>query len=201
MKDKNMTRIKLILFLFAFHFSLLSALAQQADLKQAVARYQKATCVTAQTLKTTHKNAVAKDQTTRGTLTMRQPSEVVISMEGGKDQLKMQGNVFTMVVRGKSHTTNSQTNAQFRSFQTVFEYILQGGKGDLSKLEDFSIQRQGGTLVLTITPKAANKKAQHRMLFSSFVLTIDAKTSELKSLRMNERSGYTEYTFSDYQFK
>lgn len=175
--------------------------AQQADLQKAVARYKKATLVTAQAQKTTHKNAVAKDQVTQGTLTMRQPSEVIISMEGGKDQLTMQGSAFTMVVKGKAHTTSSQTNAQFRSFQTVFEYILQGGKGDLSKLSDLDIQSKGGIIVLTITPQAADKKAQRRMLFSSFVLTIDKKTSELKSLRMNERSGFTEYTFTGYQFK
>ena len=38
------------------------------------------------------------------------------------------------------------------------------------------------------------------MMFSSFVLTIDTKSSELRSLRMNERAGYTEYTFSNFKF-
>ena len=38
------------------------------------------------------------------------------------------------------------------------------------------------------------------MIFSSFVMTIDKNTSELKSLRMNERGGYTEYTFTGHKF-
>ena len=113
----------------------------------------------------------------------------------------MQGSTFTMVVKGKKHTTSSEKNVQFASFQTVFESILSGGAKDISKLGDLTINKEGNTLVLTITPKAEDKKTARRMLFSSFVLTIDTKTSELKSLRMNERSGYTEYTFSGYQFK
>ncbi len=132
---------------------------------------------------------------------MKRPSTVSIVMEGGKDQLLMQGSTFTMVVKGKKHTTSSEKNVQFASFQTVFESILSGGAKDISKLGDLTINKEGNTLVLTITPKAEDKKTARRMLFSSFVLTIDSKTSELKSLRMNERSGYTEYTFSGYQFK
>ena len=96
---------------------------------------------------------------------------------------------------------NSEKNTQFRSFQTVFESILSGGAKDISKLGDLTTSKQGNTLQLTITPQADSKKAARRMMFSSFVLTIDTKTSELKSLRMNERGGYTEYTFSGYQFK
>ena len=61
--------------------------------------------------------------------------------------------------------------------------------------------KQGNNIILTITPIADSKKAQRRMLFSSFVLTIDKNTSELKALRMNERCGYTEYTFTGHQFK
>ena len=78
-----------------------------------------------------------------------------------------------------------EKNVQFASFQTVFESILSGGAKDISKLGDLTINKEGNTLVLTITPKAEDKKTARRMLFSSFVLTIDTKTSELKSLRMN----------------
>jgi hypothetical protein len=105
-----------------------------------------------------------------------------------------------MVVKGKSHKTSSQKNTQFATFQAVFEYILKGGDGDLSKLSDLAVTKQGSNIVLTITPQATSKKAQRRMLFSSFVLTLDKNTSELKSLRMNERGGYTEYTFTNHKF-
>jgi len=190
-----------ISFLFILVFHLTACLAQNADFQKAVAKYKNVKSVTAVATKTVHKNAVAKDVVTKGTLLMKAPSEVNISMEGGKDQLLMEGSTFTMVVKGKKHTTSSKTNAQFASFQTVFESILSGGAKDISKLEDLTIRKEGNTLVLTIAPKAASKKAARRMLFSSFVLMIDAKTSELKALKMNERAGYTEYIFSGHQFK
>ena len=131
---------------------------------------------------------------------MKKPSEVGIVIDGGKDQLLMKGSEFTMVVKGKSHKTSSQKNPQFATFQAVFEYILKGGEGDLSKYSDLAVTKQGNNIVLTITPQADSKKAQRRMLFSSFVLTIDKSTSELKTLRMNERGGYTEYTFTGHKF-
>ena len=193
-----MKRMLLILTLLC---QLTIGVAQQADFQKAVARFKNAANVTAAVTKTTHKQAVAKDVTSKGTLTMKRPATVSIVIDGGKDQLLMEGSNFTMVVKGKKHTTSSQQNVQFTSFQTVFESILSGGQKDISKLSDLTVNKQGGNLVLNITPKADNKKAARRMLFSSFVLTIDPKTSELKSLRMNERAGYTEYTFSGYQFK
>ena len=180
--------------------SLFTASAQTADLQKAVARYKKVTTITAAATKTSHKDAVAKDVVTKGTLTMKKPADVGITIDGGKDQLLMHGSEFTMVVKGKSHKTSSDKNPQFATFQAVFEYILKGGEGDLSKYSDLAITKQGTAVVITITPKADNKKAQRRMLFSSFVMTIDSRTSELKSLRMNERGGYTEYTFTGYKF-
>ena len=193
-----MKRVLLILILLC---QLTISVAQQADFQKAVARYKDAVNVTASVTKTTHKQAVAKDVTSKGTLTMKRPATVSIVIDGGKDQLLMEGSTFTMVVKGKKHTTSSQKNVQFASFQTVFESILSGGQKDISKLGDLTVIKQGGNLVLTITPQADSKKAARRMLFSSFVLTIDTKTSELKSLRMNERAGYTDYTFSGFQFK
>ena len=196
--NKSMKRLLLILTLLC---QLTFCVAQQADFQKAVARYKNASNVTATVTKTTHKQAVAKDITSKGTLTMKRPATVSIVMDGGKDQLLMEGSTFTMVVKGKKHVTSSEKNVQFASFQTVFESILSGGQKDISKLGDLTVNKQDGNLVLTITPKADSKKAARRMLFSSFVMTIDTKTSELKSLRMNERAGYTEYTFTGFQFK
>jgi hypothetical protein len=193
-----MKRVFLILTLLC---QLAISVAQQADFQKAVARYKDAANVTASVTKITHKKAVAKDVISKGTLTMKRPATVSIVIDGGKDQLLMEGSNFTMVVKGKKHKTSSQKNVQFTSFQTVFESILSGGQKDISKLGDLTVSKQGGNLVLTITPQAADKKSARRMLFSSFVLTIDTKTSELKSLRMNERAGYTDYTFSGFQFK
>ena len=193
-----MKRLLIALSFIIFHLTF--SVAQNADLQKAVAKYKKVSTVTAAATKTSHKDAIAKDVVTKGTLTMKKPADVSISIDGGKDQLVMHGSEFTMVVKGKSHKTSSQTNPQFATFQAVFEYILKGGDSDLSKLNDLAISKQGNNIILTITPMADSKKAQRRMLFSSFVLTLDKATSELKALRMNERGGYTEFTFTGHKF-
>jgi len=193
--------VKWILPLCLFIFMPINILAQTtADFQKAVARYKNAKNVTATVTKRAHKDAVATDAVTKGTFQMKAPAVVTITMEGGKDQLLMEGSQFTMVANGKKHKTNSQKNIQFASFQTVFESILSGGAKSIDHLTDLQLSKKGNLLVLTITPKPDSKKAARRMMFSSFVLTIDTKSSELRSLRMNERAGYTEYTFSNFKF-
>ena len=186
---------------FLFACICIASFAQQDEFRKAVAKYKNTSSVTASVVKTAHKNALKNDVVTKGNLIMKSPSEVSIVMQGEKDQLLMKGSMFTMVVNGKKHTTSSEKNIQFVTFQAVFESILSGGAKDISSLNDLTMKKQGNSIILTITPQAANKKAAKRIMFSSFVLTIDTKTSELKSLRMNERAGYTEYTFSGYKFK
>lgn len=193
--------MKKVILLFAMLCQMAVVMAQQSDFQKAVARYKNYSVVTATVTKTDVKKAVAKSDVSEGTLVMKRPSEVSITTGGGNDQLLMQGSKFTMTVKGKKHTTNSETNAQFRTFQTVFESILAGGNKDISQLGDLSVTRRGATLLLTITPQAESKKAARRMLFTSFQLTIDTKTSELRSLRMNGKAGYQEYLFTNFQFK
>ena len=193
--------MKKVILLFAMLCQMAVVMAQQSDFQKAVARYKNYSVVTATVTKTDVKKAVAKSDVSEGTLVMKRPSEVSITTGGGSDQLLMQGSKFTMTVKGKKHTTNSETNAQFRTFQTVFESILAGGNKDISQLGDLSVNRRGATLLLTITPQAESKKAARRMLFTSFQLTIDTKTSELRSLRMNGKAGYQEYLFTNFQFK
>ena len=191
-----------VLLLLALIGQMTLAGAQQADFQKAVARYKNSTSVTATATKTTHKAALAKDETAKGTLTMKQPAQVSITITEGKDQQLMEGSQFSMVAGGRKHKTSSQKNAQFASFQTVFESILSGGAKDISKLTDLEVKKQGSLLLLTITPVADSKKAARRMMFTSFQLVIDTKTSELRSLRMNEKAGnYTEYTFNNFTFK
>lgn len=141
-------------------------------------------------------------QSSKGELVMKKPSYVCITTDGGKDMLLMDGNQFTMTVGGKKHTTTSDGNPQFATFQAVFETILAGGGQDLSKHSDLVITKQGQDIVLTITPTATDKKGKRRIMYTSLVLTIDSKTSALKTLRFNERKGsFTEYTFTNFQMK
>jgi len=81
--------MKRLFFLLALLCQLTISVAQQADFQKAVAKYKTAKTVTATATKTSHKNAVADDAVSKGTLLMKAPAEVSITMEGGKDQLLM----------------------------------------------------------------------------------------------------------------
>ena len=192
--------MKRLLLVLAILFVQIGVFAQGSDFQRAVSHFSGHSATAAAT-RTTHKAALATDATAQGTLTMRQPATVEIAIDGGSDALLMEGSTFTMTVKGKKHTTTSQQNPQFATFQKVFEAILAGGPQDVAALKEVSVKKNGQQLVLTITPEAADKKQQRRLMFTSFVLAIDTATSQLRSLRMNEKAGnYTEYTFTNFQF-
>lgn len=175
-----------------------TALAQNTSFQNAVAKYKTVASLTASATKTQHKTAMAKDAVTQGTFYVKKPDKVLITFNNGKDALLMNGKNFTMTIKGRKFKTNSTQNPQFKTFQSVLESIFTGGSIDISKLSDVEINKSGSNVVLTITPAM---KASKRQMFSSFVLTIDSKTSELRTLRMNEKKGnYTEYKFSGYKF-
>lgn len=173
---------------------------QQSEYQKACAKYKTVQTVTAKCQRVRHKKLVAKDEVLQGSFKMSRPDKVNITMDGGKEALDMNGTQFTMTMKGKPHKTSSKTNMQFRTFQAVWESILAGGT-DLSKTSDLEMKKEDGDILITITPKADAKTAK-RMMFTSFLLVIDGKNGEIKSLRMNERGdNYTLYTFSDYQWK
>lgn len=191
--------MKQILLAFLCLFSSL-VWAQQGDYQKACARYKTVQTVMAKCQRVRHKKVVAKDEVLQGSFRMSRPDKVNITMDGGKEALDMNGTQFTMTMKGKPHKTSSKTNVQFKTFQAVWESILAGGT-DLSKTGDLEMKKDGGDILLIITPKAEGKAAK-RMMFTSFILSIDGKNGEIKSLRMNERGdNYTLYTFSDYQWK
>jgi len=136
-----------------------------------------------------HQAALTTDVVTTGTLTIRKPDYICISTDGGREQLLMDGTKFTMTTGGKKHVTDSRKNAQFATFQKVLNAVINGQP--VPKGEDMTIVTKNGLQTITITP--TGKK---RQMFTSFVLVIDAKTSALRQLRMNERAGnYVNYDF------
>lgn len=146
--------------------------------------------VGAQTVtRTRHQAAVTTDAVTKGTLTIRKPDYICISTDGGREQLLMDGTKFTMTTGGKKHVTDSRKNAQFATFQKVLNAVINGQP--IPKGEDMTVVAKNGLQTITITP--TGKK---RQMFTSFILVIDAKTSALRQLRMNERAGnYVIYDF------
>lgn len=139
--------------------------------------------------KTSHRKAVKEDVVTTGTMTMRKPDFICISTDGDRDQLIMEGTKFTMTMGSKKHKTDSKKNPQFATFHSVLKALINGEP--IPTGEELTVVTKSGQTVITITP--AGKK---RRMFTSFVLTVDAKTHAFKTLRMNGRKDdYTEYTF------
>jgi len=139
--------------------------------------------------RTRHQAAVTTDAVTTGTLTIRKPDYICITTDGGRDQLLMDGTQFTMTMGGKKHVTDSRRNAQFATFQQVLHAVINGQPVPTS--EDMTTVTKNGLQTITITPTA-----KKRQMFTSFVLVVDAKTSAIRQLRMNERAGnYINYDF------
>ena len=135
-----------------------------------------------QVTKTVHKKALKSDVVTTGTMTIRKPDYISITTDNGRDQLLMDGTQFTMTMGGKKHVTDSRKNVQFATFQKVLHAVINGQT--IPAGDDLTVTKQGGYVTVTSTP--AGKK---RQMFTSFVLTIDSKTSAIHQLRMNERAG------------
>ena len=166
----NMKRLILALTLICFPFSFVDVAAQTVT-------------------RTRHQAALTTDAVTTGTLTIRKPDYICISTDGGRDQLLMEGTKFTMTMGGKKHVTDSRRNAQFATFQKVLNAVINGQP--VTKGEDMTIVTKNGLQTITITPAA-----KKRQMFTSFVLVVDAKTSDFRQLRMNERGGnYVNYDF------
>ena len=140
--------------------------------------------------RTRHQAALTTDAVSTGTLTIRKPNYICISTDGGREQLLMDGTQFTMTMGGKKHVTDSKKNAQFVTFQKVLNAVINGKP--IPTGEDLTIVTKNGLQTITITPTA-----KKRQMFTSFVLVIDAKTSAIRQLRMNERAGnYINYDFN-----
>lgn len=179
-----------------------TAIAQTSSFKQAIARYKSSSAATASVTMTTHKAAVKKDATATGTMSLKDPDKVCINVNGGKNVLLMNGTDFTMVKGKRKYKTSSKTNAQFTTFQKVFETILSGGANgtDISKLPGVTMQSSDNGVEIDIVPSAGSGKTK-RMMFSSFKLGIDAKTSALKYIEMHQRGkNYIRYTFHNFKF-
>ena len=167
--------------------------AQKADFNKAVAKYKNVTSLVATATRTTHKAAVAKDKVVTGTLSVKSGAKVAIV--NGKDALIMNGNAFTMKKGPLKAKTDAAKDSRYKTFHDVLEAIFNGGQTDITKNSDVKMQKSGDNIVLTITPASTKK-----LMFSSFVITIDGKAQEMRTIRLNQKGGsYIEYTFSNYK--
>ncbi len=169
--------------------------AQNAEYKKAVSKYKNTTSLTATATRTVHKAAVAKNKVTAGTLYVKDKGAKVL-IANGKDALLMNGTAFTMKKGPLKAKTDSNKDSQYKTFHDVLVSIFNGGATDISHNSDIKMTKSGANVILTITPVPTKKK----QMFSSFIVTVDGKAQELRSIRMMQKGGsYTEYTFTGYK--
>lgn len=190
-------------------FACITLFAQEADIRRVAEQYKNMHTMTATATRTRHNAAVADDVVTKGEFYFKNPDKMCMRFNDGKDMLLMDGNIFTMVNDGKKSIAKGETARQFESLQTVFMYLFSGKENnngikkpadnETRDLADVEITKQNHICVVTVTPIVPDSKAKRRLMFTSFVLTIDTQSSEFKSLRMNEKGkNYTQYDLSGY---
>ena len=193
--------MKKILTLIFLSVLTLSSLAQNVDFQKAVAKFRGTTGVTAVATRVDHKAAVAEDDKATGTMVIQSPDKMNISVAGGKEQLDMNGDDFTMIMRGREYKANSKKNNQFVAFQAVLTAIIKGDGTGLAEVPGVELTQDGNIITIHMDPTVGQAKKK-RMMFSSFVITLDVKKGEILTLRMNGRGkNYTEYSFSGFVFK
>lgn len=197
-----MKKILTLIVIFALSLGCSMSFAQQADvMKQAMEGYKNLSTLTSKVTKRVHNEMVTKDVVTTGTFYFKKPAKICITTNEGKDKLMTDGQTFTIVQNGKASSATGGSNAALAPLINAIKGITSGNQDvDLSELADVDVERNGNLLVMTIAPivqKAADRK---KMLYQSFVITIDQKAGELRSIRLNGKGkNYDQYDFSDFK--
>lgn len=198
--------MKKILSFFTFFilsfFSFITFAQDQEMMQKAMERFKDMKSLTADVVQTKHNSMVAKDITSNGEFFFKKPNKMCMTFNSGKDMMLMNGEEFTIVKDGVRNTAKGGGNEQLQALTTILKNFSAGQESDidLSDIADVDVAKKGNLVVMTVTPIVSDPKAKRRQMFTSFVVTIDQKAGELKSLRMNEKGqNYTNYDFSNFK--
>ena len=173
--------------------------AQEDVMKQALEGYKNLTTLSAKVTKTVHNEMVTKDVVTKGDFYFKKPAKMVVTTNQGKDKLLTDGESFTIVTNGKASTANSKGNSSLTPLVNAIKGMTSGDT-DLSDVADVDMERNGNLMIMTIVPITKSAADKRKLMFQSFVVTVDTKIGELKSIRLNEKGkNYQQYDFSDFK--
>jgi len=194
--------VALVASVAALTTSVSTVQAQDQDvMKQAMEGYQKINSMTASVKKTVHNTMLTKDQVTTGTFYFKKPAKLCISTNGGKDKLVTDGETFTIVQDGKATSASGGGNSSLTPLVNAIKGITSGNQDtDLSDVADVDMERDATSMTMTITPITRNAAERRKLVYQSFVIVIDTKAGELRSVRLNGKSGnYELYELSNYK--
>ena len=196
-----MKKVLFILTLIFCQCSLFMASAQDEEMMQkAQERFKNMQTLQADVTVTKHNTMVTKDVVNKGKFYYKKPQRMCLT--AGTDMLLMDGDQFTMVMDGKKQSMSGKGNSQMEALKTLMQNFSAGQESDidLSEIADVDMEKAGDVMTLTITPIVTDPKQKRKQLFQSFVVVIDQKKAELKSVRLNEKGkNYTQYDFSNFK--
>lgn len=196
---------KLFTLLFSLMLTCITVSAQQAELSRTVASHYKSLNSFSATVKLTrHNAAITTDVVTKGHYYWKRPNSQSMVFTNSKEMLLAIGNSYTMVKGGKQRTIKAKGmgNNPFEILSDIYTNLRSAEyNGTLTTQANVSVAKQGASYLLTVTPKNTNAKAKRRLMYTSFIITIDASTGNMSRMLIHERGGnYSQYDFSGYAF-
>ena len=174
--------------------------AQEADIRRLAEHYADVQSLSATVVRTRHNAVLTQDEVTRGHFYLKKPGKMCLSFGDNKDMLLMDTGVFTLVQDGRQQVAKGRNGRVMGALGTVLRGLFADGAYTPDEAATVTVEQQGNRCILTVTPVLKNAKEKRRLMFTSFVLTLDNATGRLLSLQMNERGeNYTRYDLSGHQ--
>lgn len=178
-----------------------AASAQDDVMQQAMEGYKNLTSLQANVKKTVHNTMVTKDQVSNGMFYFKKPAKMCITTNDGKDKLLTDGESFTIVQNGKASTAKGSGNSSLTPLVNAIKGMTSGDSDtDLSEVADVDVENEGNKMVMTIVPITKTAAEKRKLIYQSFVITIDTKVGELRSIRLcSKGDNWEQYDFSNFK--
>ena len=174
--------------------------AQEADIRRLAEHYADVQTLSATVTRTRHNVVLAQDEVTQGHFYLKKPGKMCLSFDNNKDMLLMEAGTFTLVDKGRKSVAKGRNGQVLGALGAVLRGLFADGTYTPDEAATVTVEQSGNRCILTVTPLLKNAKEKRRLMFTSFVLTVDNASGRLLSLRMNERGeNYTQYDLSGHQ--
>lgn len=178
----------------------LALTAQEADIRRLAEHYADVQTLSATVTRTRHNVLLAQDEVTRGHFFLKKPGKMCLSFDDNKDMLLMESGTFTLVEQGRRTVAKGRNGQVLGALGSVLRGLFADGSYVPDEAATVTVEQNGNRCILTVTPLLKNAKEKRRLMFTSFVLTLDNASGRLLSLRMNERGeNYTQYDLTGHQ--
>ena len=174
--------------------------AQEADIRRLAEHYADVQTLSANVTRTRHNVVLAQDEVTHGHFFLKKPGKMCLSFDNNKDMLLMEAGTFTLVDKGRKSVAKGRNGQVLGALGAVLRGLFADGAYVPDEAATVAVEQSGNRCILTVTPVLKSPKEKRRLMFTSFVLTVDNASGRLLSLRMNERGeNYTQYDLTGHQ--